>query len=142
MRPVDDGMVVCHVDGAGRAGTLAGTAGNAAVVAHESGVGALLGVGAARRNGELALDELDDALLAGARAQPHPMQADVSTTATPRSLMWMAFLRHTPTHVPQPMQPCLQPCRSQPPLHMTTATGWGFLGRVAAGLAVLCLLLS
>ena len=73
---------------------------------------------------------------------PHPMQADVSTTATPRSLMWMAFLRHTPTHVPQPMQPCLQPCRSQPPLHMTTATGWGFLGRVAAGLAVLCLLLS
>lgn len=72
MRPVDDGMVVCHVDGAGRAGTLAGTAGNAAVVAHESGVGALLGVGAARRNGELALDELDDALLAGARAQPAP----------------------------------------------------------------------
>ena len=103
MRPVDDGMVVCHVDGAGRAGTLAGTAGNAAVVAHEAGVGALLGVGA---------------------------------------LMWMAFLRHTPTHVPQPMQPCLQPCRSQPPLHMTTATGRGFLGRVAAGLAVLCLLLS
>ena len=38
VRPVDNGMVVCHVDGAGRAGTLAGTAGNAAVVALEAGV--------------------------------------------------------------------------------------------------------
>ena len=131
MRPVDDGMVVDDVDGASRAGALARAAGHAAVVALELGVRPLLGVGAARRDGELALDELDATLLASR-----------STTATPRSFMWMAFLRHTPTHVAQPMQPCLQPCRSQPPLHMTTATGRGFLGRLAAGLAGLSLLLS
>ena len=69
MRPVDDGMVVCHVDGAGRAGTLAGTAGNAAVVAHEAGVGALLGVGAARRDVEARVDHVDDVLRAGLGAQ-------------------------------------------------------------------------